>query len=273
MTGRNLGDVRIEGGHHPIQGLDHRHLTAQSRVDVCEFKADVTAADDGDPAGKPFQVDGFITGEHRATVGLDARRNERIRTRGDDHVLRGKDAIHAAGLPQANPLSTLQATLAAQDRHPCPLQGLGQVGADRLHQLVGVVGDLLTLKPHRCCMDAEAGQVLVIGQFAHFAAGGEKCLRRNAPTVHAGSTHVPRFDDRRPEAMVGGMFGGIEAAVAGADDDDVEVETGVAHPDCCVVAVIVALRRSSSRGTAAAATFNDSTLGLWGRVTAWVQQA
>ena len=40
MTGRNLRDVRIEGGHHPIQGLDHRHLTAQSRVDVCEFKAD-----------------------------------------------------------------------------------------------------------------------------------------------------------------------------------------------------------------------------------------
>ena len=63
------------------------------------------------------------------------------------------------------------------------------------------------------------------------------------------------------------MFGGIEAAVTGADDDDVEVETGVAHPDCCVVAVIVARRRSSRRGTAAAATFSDSTRELWGNVT------
>ena len=67
--------------------------------------------------------------------------------------------------------------------------------------------------------------------------------------------------------------GSGEAAVAGSNNNDVEVEAGVAHPNCCDVAVIVALRRSRRRGTAADATFRDSTRALWGSVTAWVQQA
>ena len=35
--------------------------------------------------------------------------------------------------------------------------------------------------------------------------------------------------------MLSSVLSGIKTAVAGADDDDVEVETGVAHPDCCDV--------------------------------------
>ena len=65
-----------------------------------------------------------------------------------------------------------------------------------------------------------------------------------------------------PNPMVGCVLGGVEAAITGTDHDHIEVETGVAHPDCCVEAVILARRRSRRRGTAAEATFNDSTAGL-----------
>ena len=164
--------------------------------------------------------------------------------------------------------------MTAQDRDARPFQRLGEVGADRLHQLIGMVSDLLPLKAHRRGVDAETRQMLIIGQFTHLAAGRQQCLGGHTPPVHAGAAHVTRFNDRGLEAMLRSMLRSIETAVAGADDDDVEIETGVAHPDCCdVVAVIVALRRSRSRGTAAAATFRDSTRSLWGRVTAWVQQA
>ena len=163
--------------------------------------------------------------------------------------------------------------MATKDGHPRSFKGLCEVGADRLHQVVGVVSDLLALEANRSRMDPETGEVLIIRQFPHLAAGGEERLGRHTAAVDAGAPHVPRFDDGGFEAVLCGMFGGIESAVAGTDDDDVEVEAGVAHPDCCDVAVIVARRRSSRRGTAAAATFSDSTRGLWGRVTAWVQQA
>ena len=163
--------------------------------------------------------------------------------------------------------------MATQDRYTGPFKGFGEVGADRLHQIVGVISDLLALEPHRSCMDSETGQVLIIRQFTHLAAGGQKRLGRNTAAVDAGAPHVPRFNDGGFEAVLCGVLSGIKPAIAGTDDNDVVVETGVAHPCCCEGAVIVARRRSSRRGTAAAATFSDSTRGLWGRVTAWVQQA
>ena len=163
--------------------------------------------------------------------------------------------------------------MSAQDRHAGPFQGLGEVGADRLHQLIGMVSDLLPLKANWGSVNPETGQVLIISQFTHLSAGRQQCLGGHAPPVHAGAAHVPRFDDRGLQAMLRSVLCSIKTAVAGTDDDDVKIETGVAHPDCCNVPVIVALRRSNSRGTAAAATFRDSTRSLWGSVTAWVQQA
>merc|ERR1712097_191325 len=73
--------------------------------------------------------------------------------------------------------------------------------------------------------------------------------------------------------MIGCMFGCIKAAISGANDNHIEVETGVAHPIVCVEDVILARRLSKSRGTAAAATLRDSTAALWGRVTPAEQQA
>ena len=142
--------------------------------------------------------------------------------------------------------------MAAQDRHTSAFKGFGEIGADRLHQVVGVIGDLLAFKPNRCSVDSKAGQMFVIGQLTHLATGGQQGLRGNTTAVDAGTTHVAGLNDRGPETVFGGMFSGIKTAVAGTDHDDVEVEAGVAHRGCCVVAVIVALRRSSSNGTAQA---------------------
>ena len=56
------------------RGLDHRHHTPGG-VDVRELQADVAVADDGDPAGQPFQVHRLITGEHvRPSVSISAKR-------------------------------------------------------------------------------------------------------------------------------------------------------------------------------------------------------
>ena len=115
--------------------------------------------------------------------------------------------------------------------------------------------------------------MLVIGKLTHLSACGQESFRRDTASIDAGATHVARFNDRRLQSMVGSMLCSIKASISGTDHNDVEVEAGVAHPNYCCVPTILALRRSKRRGTAAAATFNDSTLELCGRVTAWVQQA
>ena len=273
MTSSDLGDVGVKGGHHPIKRLDHRHLATKGGVDVSELEADVAAADNGDPARQPLEVDGFVTGEHRAAIGFDPRRHKWIGAGRHDHISCAEDPVDTTGFAQSHPLGSPKTAMPPQDCDARSLESLGQVGANRLHQLVGVISDLLPFEPHRCRVDPETGQVLIIGQFPHLATGCQQRLGRHTAAIDTGASHVPRFNDGGFKAVFCGMFGGIEAAVTGADDDDVEVEAGVAHPDCCVVAVIVARRRSSRRGTAAAATFSDSTRELWGNVTAWVQQA
>ena len=273
MAAGDLCNIRIEGGHHLVHRFDHRHLTTQGRVDVCEFEADVATADDRNPAGQPLEIDRFITGEHSASVGLNAGRHEGIRARGNDHVLGIEHPVNTAWLAQTNALGPFQPTLAAKDGDASPFQTLGEIRPNRLHQLIGMVCDLLALKTHRCRVNSKTGEMAVVGQLTHFAAGCQQSLRGNATAVHAGATHIPRLDNGRLEPMLCGVFGGIKPPITCADDDDVVVEAGVAHPDCCVVRAIVARRRSNRRGTAAAATLRDSTRGLCGSVTAWVQQA
>ena len=104
MATSDLGDVWIKGGHHLVHRLDHRHFTTERGVHIGEFKADVTAADDGNPTGKPLEVDGFIAGEDRASIGLNAGWNEGIGTCGQDHVLGGDHPVDTTGFPQSDPL-------------------------------------------------------------------------------------------------------------------------------------------------------------------------
>ena len=125
-----------------------------------------------------------------------------------------------------------------------------------------MVSDFLPFEAHRRGMNAKTGEMLVVGQFTNLAAGCQQCLGGHAAPVHTGSAHVARFDDRRLQTVLGCVFRCVKTAITGTNDDDVEIETGVAHTDCCVEAVILALRRSSRSGTAAAATFNDSTRSL-----------
>ena len=230
MPGGDLGDIWIKGGHHPIQGLDHGYLTAQGRVHIGKFQADIATAHDGDPARQPLKVDRLIAGEHGAAIGDDPRRHKRIGAGGQDHVASAVDPLDAAAaLAHRHPLGPLQPALAPHDLHASALQGFGEVGADRGHQLVGVVGDLLPLKAHRRRMDAKAGQVLGIGQLPHPAAGRQQRLGGNAAAVDAGAAHVAGLHDRHPQAVVGAVLGGIKAPIAGTDHDYVKIEGGFAH--------------------------------------------
>ena len=108
-------------------------------------------------------------------------------------------------------------------------------------------------------MDTKAGEMLGIGKLSHPAGGCQQSFRRNTAAIHAGPAHIARLDDRHLQSVISGMFGRIETAITGTDHDHIEVETGVAHPDSCMEAVIVARRRSKRRGTAAEATLRDST--------------
>ena len=225
VAGGDLGDVGIEGGHHPIEGLDHRDLTAQGRVDIGEFQADIAAAHDRDPTRQPLQVHRLIAGEHGAAIGFNPWWHERIGAGGDDHVAGAVGALHpAAAFAHHHPLGPIEAALAPQDLGAGALHGLGEVGADRFHQLAGVIGDLLALEAHRRRVDAETGQVLGVGQLPHPAAGGQQGLGGHTAPVHAGAAHVPRFDNGDPQTMLSSMLGGIETAVAGPDHDQIEIE-------------------------------------------------
>ena len=122
-------------------------------------------------------------------------------------------------------------------------------------------------------MNTEAREVLVVSKFPNFSTSGQQGLGGDTTPIDAGASHVARFNDRRPKSVLSGMFGSIEAPVAGSNNNDVEVKTSVDHTYRDGLRDIVARRRSNRRGTAAAATLRDSTLELCGRVTAWVQQA
>ena len=147
-----------------------------------------------------------------------------------------------------------------------------------------MIGDLLALEAHRRRMDTETLEMLGIGQLPHPAAGRQQRLGGHAAAVDAGAAHVARFDDRHLEAVVGGVLGRIKTAVAGADDDHIEIEgtrgcrhrgllrllKGILSPQVAVAKAPPSWRwrqRSSSSGAAATATFRDSTAVLWGMVT------
>ena len=76
-------------------------------------------------------------------------------------------------------------------------------------------------------MDAKTRQVLGVRQFPHPATGGQQGLRRHAAAVHAGAAHVAGFHDRHLEAVLGGVFGRVEPAIAGPDHDHIEVEAAI----------------------------------------------
>ena len=174
MTSSHLRDVWVKGGHHLVHRLNHRHFATKRGVNISEFKTDVTTADDGDPTGQPLQVDRFIAGEHRASIGFDTRGHKWIGTCGEDDVLGRDHPINTAGLTQADALRTLKTTMAPEDRHASPFQSFGEVCSNGLHQLIGVISDLLPLETHRRRMNPEAGQMLVIRQLTHFAAGRQQ---------------------------------------------------------------------------------------------------
>ena len=111
-------------------------------------------------------------------------------------------------------------------------------------------------------MNAEAGEMLSIGQLTHPAGCCQQCLGGNTTSIDAGAAHVSGLDDCHLQSVICSVFGRIESAITGTDHDHIEVETDVAHPGCCIKAVIVARRRSKRRGTAAEATFRDSIRAL-----------
>jgi hypothetical protein len=125
---------------------------------------------------------------------------------------------------------------------------------------------------HRPRVDAELGQVIVVGQLAHAAAGGQQGLGGHAAAVDAGTAHVAAFDDGHLEAVFAAVLGRVEAAVAGPDHEHIEIEAAVAHgPRIHQLSGILSCRqRSSSSGAAATATLSDSTAALWGMQTRWV---
>ena len=155
MPSCHLGDVGIKGWHDPIQRLNHRDFTAESRINIGKFKADITTADNCNPTRQPFQVHGFITGKNRASIGFNPRGHKWIRACGKDHIPGSEQPIHSTFLSQANSLASLQSSMATQDRDTSPLQRFGEVATNRGHQLVGMVSNLLAFKTHRCSMDPE----------------------------------------------------------------------------------------------------------------------
>merc|ERR1719261_453505 len=67
---RHTADLRVEGRHQRIHGLDEGHLRAERRVDVGEFQPDVPRADDGDPVGHRLQLERVVRGEDRLAIDL-----------------------------------------------------------------------------------------------------------------------------------------------------------------------------------------------------------
>jgi len=116
----------------------------------------------------------------------------------------------------------LKPALAPQDRDPGTLQGFGEIGPDRRHQLGGVVSYFLPLETHRCRVDAKAGKMVRISQLPHPTTGRQQGLGGHTAPVDAGATHIAGFDDGHLEPMVGPMLGRIKAPVARTDHDHIK---------------------------------------------------
>ena len=173
LAARQLGDIGIKGGHHPIEGLDHRDFTAQSGVHIGEFQADVATTDDRQPLGQALEAHGVIAGEHRQTVGFNAARHKGIGARGNQHIGGAQHPLHTIALTDSHLLRAGQLGRATHDGDASSLEGFGEVGADVLHQLVGVISDRLAVELNGAGCDAKGGEVLAIAEFTHPAAGSQ----------------------------------------------------------------------------------------------------
>jgi len=108
---------------------------------------------------------------------LNAGGTKRVGTGGDDQLLGAVNLLDAAGPRHRHPLGAIEPTLAPpQDLWwPGALQGFGEVGANRGHKLVGVVGDCPGFRSERGCrMDAQTLRCSKTSPVPHPATGGQQ---------------------------------------------------------------------------------------------------
>ena len=75
--GHGAGDVLVLARDQARCQLDHRHLTSEAAIDLREFEADVTAAQDDEMRGEKIDVHHRAVGEVRHLVEAGDRRDRR----------------------------------------------------------------------------------------------------------------------------------------------------------------------------------------------------
>ena len=224
-----LGNFTIEGGHEVGEGLDEGDLGSEGGVDVGEFQADVSRANDGDPLGDELQLESAVGGVDGLFVDGDAGGNEGHRSRGQNDVL-GRVNL-ASGLVLDLVGVASEDAAAFDDLASQTKEGVAQVALDVGSQVLGVVGDALAVVLDLSGdLDAHRLQMMLVLHVADASRGGQEGLARDAATVDAGSADVAAGKDGRGEGLAPRVQRGSVSADAASDDGHVEIVRSVRHP-------------------------------------------
>ena len=182
-----------------------------------EFAADRPAADHDQVAWRLAEFEDRLVGEVRRRREAGDRRHEGARAGCDDEAPRAHD--RAAGLDAAG---VAKPRLRAQHSDAEPLEArLAVVGLDR--------GDhAADMRAHRDGVDARLlamhAEARGLAHAMRGLAGGDQRLRRHAAEVEAVAAHMRALDQHDTLAQLGRARGDRQAARAGADDADIDVE-------------------------------------------------
>ena len=86
----NLGNIRIEGRHHLIEGFDNRDFAAQRRVHIGKFQTDVAATNNRNPRRQTFELNRIVARKHGLAIDFDTGRHKGKRTGRKNHVFGGE---------------------------------------------------------------------------------------------------------------------------------------------------------------------------------------
>ena len=228
LAQRLLRDVGVGQRQEVGQGLEQRDLRAEPVPDRAEFQPDHAGADHAQRLRHGVEIQRAHVVDDVLAIEGDVRDRDRLRARGEDHVVGLQhDLVAAAGRGHGDPAVGAEAAAAVEERDLVALQQLRDAAGELLHH--GVLALEHGRDVDARAFDRDAVRGVVVLQVVVMLAGVEQGLGRDAADVEAGAARRrlavlagELVDAGRLQAELRGADRGDVAAGAGADDDDVE---------------------------------------------------
>ncbi len=224
-----LAHFAVEARRDAIEEFDHGHIAAEPAPHRAEFEADHAGADHEQALRHGFERQDAGGGDDALLVDGHARQRCHVRAGGDDDVF-GTQFARRAVLARHH-------HLAGGGDPPFADNGFGLVLLEQEFDALGQLADRLGLVRHHAVeieldlrLDAELGHV--VERLVVEVARMQQRLGRDAADIEAGAAEGAALVDAGAlEAQLAGADGGVVAAGAATDDDEVELISHIRYPE------------------------------------------